>query len=87
MSKNDLRAQWRNVHRVLALRSGMPEYNCMPYLCIYTHTRIYIYIIAQCASLASGWRRPIGCLKLQVTFHKRAANHRALLRKMTCIDR
>jgi len=29
------------------------------------------------------WRRPIGCLKLQVIFRKRAANYRALLRKMT----
>ena len=29
------------------------------------------------------WRRPIGYLKLQVIFRKRATNHRALLRKMT----
>jgi len=29
------------------------------------------------------WRRPIGCLKLQVIFGKRASNYRALLRKMT----
>jgi len=32
------------------------------------------------------WRRPIGCLKLQVIFRKRATNYRALLRKMTCKD-
>jgi len=31
----------------------------------------------------TGWRRPIGCLKLQVIFRKRATNYRALLRKMT----
>jgi len=31
----------------------------------------------------SGWRRPIGRLKLQVIFRKRASNYRALLRKMT----
>ena len=31
-----------------------------------------------------GWRRPRGCLKLQVIFRKRATNYRALLRKMTC---
>jgi len=31
----------------------------------------------------TGWRRCIGCLKLQVSFHKRATNYRALLRKMT----
>jgi len=29
-------------------------------------------------------RRPIGCLKLQVIFRKRATNYRALLQKMTC---
>ena len=32
--------------------------------------------------LCTGWRRLIGCLKLQVSFRKRATNHRALLRKM-----
>jgi len=29
----------------------------------------------------TGWRRLIGCLKLQVIFRKRATHHRALLRK------
>jgi len=31
----------------------------------------------------TGWRRHIGCLKLQVIFCNRATNYRALLRKMT----
>jgi len=31
---------------------------------------------------STGWRRPIGCLKLQVFFRKRAINYWALLRKM-----
>ena len=31
----------------------------------------------------TGWRRCIGCVKLQVSFLKRVTNHRALLRKMT----
>jgi len=35
----------------------------------------------------TGWRRLIGCLKLQVIFRKRATNYRALLRKMTCEDK
>jgi len=35
----------------------------------------------------TGRRRPIGCLKLQVIFRKRATNHRALLRKMTYTDK
>jgi len=34
----------------------------------------------------TGWRRPIGCLKLQVIFCKRATNYRAILRKMPCTD-
>jgi len=35
-------------------------------------------------SMDTEWRRPIGCLKLQLIFRKRAPNYRALLRKMTC---
>ena len=35
----------------------------------------------------TGWRRLIGCLKSQVIFRKRATNHRALLRKITCKDK
>ena len=31
----------------------------------------------------TGWRRPIGCLKLQIIFRKRATKYVALLRKMT----
>jgi len=34
-----------------------------------------------------GWRGPIGCLKLQVIFRKRATNYRALLRKITSKDK
>jgi len=37
--------------------------------------------------LCTGWQRPIGCLKLQAIFRKRANNYRALLRKMTNIDK
>jgi len=33
--------------------------------------------VAKC-SRRTGWRRPIGCLKLQVIFRKRATNYRAL---------
>ena len=35
----------------------------------------------------TGWRRLIGCLKLQVIFRKRATNYGALLRKMTYQDK
>jgi len=34
----------------------------------------------------TGWRRPIGFLKLQVIFRKRATYYRALLWKMTNKD-
>ena len=36
-----------------------------------------------CMSEDTGWRRCIGCLKLQVSFRKRATNYRALWRKRT----
>ena len=36
---------------------------------------------------STGWPRPIGCLKLQVIFHKGATNYRALLRKTTYKDK
>jgi len=35
----------------------------------------------------TGWRRLIGCLKLQIIFCNRATNYRALLRKMTYKDK
>ena len=37
--------------------------------------------------LHTGWRRLIGSPKLQIIFHKRATNYRALLRKMTYRDK
>ena len=42
------------------------------------------YILLTFLNVSTGWRRPIGCLKLQVIFRKRATNYRALLREMTC---
>jgi len=37
--------------------------------------------------MATGWRRPIGCLISWITFRKLATNYRALLRKMTSKDK
>jgi len=45
---------------------------------------IYIHTKSSCAT---GWRRVIGCLKLQVIFRKRATMYRALSRKMTYRDK
>ena len=50
--------------------------------CIYIHAHMNTY-----AHMYTGWRRLIGCLKLQVIFRKRATNYRALLRKMTYEDK
>ena len=40
-----------------------------------------------CSCLFTGWRRCIECLKSQVSFRKRATNHKALLRRMTSKDK
>jgi len=50
----------------------------------YMHTKPWKW---RHATLSTGWQRLIGCLKLQVFFHKRATNHRALLQKMTTKDK
>jgi len=44
-------------------------------------------ILLGCLTFVTGWRRPIGCLKLQVIFRERASNYRALSRKMICKDK
>ena len=48
------------------------------FMCVYAC--IYVRVAAESDT---GRRRPIGCLKLQVIFCKRANYYRALLRKMT----
>jgi len=48
---------------------------------------MHLAIMGHCVMGCTGWRRVIGCLKLQVTFRKRATNYRALLRKMTGRDK
>jgi len=48
---------------------------------------VYIQWIYNRLCMHTGRRRPIGCLKLQVVFRKKATNCRALLRKMTNEDK
>jgi len=64
-------------------------------VCMPTHMHTYIFefgvreynillvLIFQRMSTYTVWRKPIGCLELQVIFRKRATNYGALLRKMT----
>ena len=54
--------------------------------CVYIiglHVCVHVYV----HSRGRETERPIGCLKLQVIFRKRATNNRALLRRMTCEDK
>ena len=55
---------------------------------IYRYMRIYTEHMQSdnMLKMHTGWRRLIGCLKLQVIFCKRATNHRALLQKTTFKD-
>jgi len=65
------------------------------YMCDATHSYVYMRIhtfgvirsYVWLTASSTGWRRPIGRLKLQVIFCKRATNYRALLRKITCEDK
>ena len=47
----------------------------------------YSFIQFKRTNYVTGWRRPIGCLELQVIVCKRADNYMALLRKMTYEDK
>jgi len=44
-------------------------------------------LCVQTRHLNTGGRRPIGCLKLQVIFRKKATNYRAFLRMITYTDK
>ena len=65
--------------------------------CMYTYiynTYIHVCVCVRCVCvrvyiqqlISWCWQRCIGCLKMQVSFGKRATNHRALLRKITYKD-
>jgi len=59
------------------------------HICDMTHSRngLLALSMATCAPFdITGWRRLIAYLKLQVIFHKRATNYRALWRKMTWLS-
>jgi len=60
---------------------SIPESTCLEYI------RLRYVCVCRGEWLGIGWRRPIGCLKLQVIFRKRATNYRALFWKMTYGDK
>ena len=66
---------------------------CQLLCCCFYEINVIYYITwdqsvdALCVIRATGWRRPIGCLISCITFRKLATNYRALVRKMTYIDR
>jgi len=57
--------------------------------CIYVSVKLseMAHSLFQRDTCITGSQRPIGCLKLQVLFRKRATNYRVLLRKMTFEDK
>jgi len=61
---------------------------CTQRLQSYSHHSSYRPVpLGVCGHTHTGWPRPIGCLKLQGIFCRRATDCRALLRKMTCKDK
>ena len=48
---------------------------------------LVVISIDNVTTCTTGWRRCIGCLKLQISFRKRATNFRALLQKTTSKDK
>jgi len=57
-------------------------------ICIYIFISVYVWSFIlfdrSLEKACTRWRKPIGCLRLQVILRKRAINYRAFLRKMTC---
>ena len=79
-----------NVHELMLMymRGWCHTYECCK---MYKYEGLYVDVWVNRATRMNAamcivhtrWRRPIGCLKLQVIFRKRATDYRALLRKMT----
>jgi len=86
---------WRSQHSGLYhSRAGERVKSCIANarsLTLRTNERVISHITSAMwdttPSFSTGWQRPIGCLKSQVIFCKRATNYRALLLKMTYEDK
>jgi len=57
------------------------EFSCVVIVCGQLGSKLafWEFVPGGLKATATGWRRPIGCFKLQVIFRKRATNYRALL--------
>jgi len=63
------------------------SYGSSPSCTLYSHMAIWSARSSPfCTAQSTRWRRPIGCLKSQVIFRRRATNYRALLRKMMGLE-
>ena len=72
-----------------------PSWLCHPVLHFFSPSTLPVDSASPCVTTnpraeeawSTGWRRPIGYLKLQVIFCRRATNWRVLLQKMSCKDK
>ena len=69
---------WHGTRMTRYTNDTVHEWHCTPSL----HEYVLTPYTNVCTG-TTGWRRCIGCLKLQVIFRKRSTNYRALLRKVT----
>jgi len=77
-------------HPIRHLNESFPSsFKWMSYFLFLQHiaTQLQHIHLKNTLEWITGWRRPIGCLKMQVIFLNRATNYRALLRKMTYEDK
>jgi len=87
------------MHTMPALRTSLQLYSihihlhtfiCSVLLHMYVYVYMYIHIHTPTYKFihqATGWRRLMGSLKLQIIFHKKATKYRSLLWKMTYKDK
>jgi len=66
--------------------SSLASLSCSAFM-LYACVCIWFHACMQTFTRETGWRRPIGCLKMHIVFRKRATNHRALWRKITFKDK
>jgi len=82
-------AAWHNTSRMQCRWSiyiYIYSFTCLCCVTGYTHIHVFGVTYSHMCIHGIGWRRCIGCLKLQVSFRKKATNYRALLWKLNYKD-